>query len=98
MCFFHLFLAKKVTRVRWTTDEKMEIQKLFHVNFTKKKCPNQRECEVAITQSKLAGGHIHVRYWETLKKKVLYMIQNQKWSSLLCVGVCELSVSVIIVG
>ncbi len=72
-----LFLAKNVTRVRWIKEEEVEIRKLFANNFCKRKCPKQRDCEVAITQSKLAGGHIQRRYWETLKKQVYNMIKKQ---------------------
>ena len=70
--------AKKSTRVPWTTAEEAEMKNLFKSFFTRKKCPKQTDCEAAKAISRTKGGVIHLRFWETLKKKVNNMIQKQK--------------------
>ena len=68
---------KKTVRIKWTKDEEEEIRRLPKENFQKGICPRQKDCNLAISKSRAAGGLIHKRYWETLKKKVSHMITKR---------------------
>lgn len=60
-------------RKAWTKEEEEEMKKYFKTYYdgtTKKTCPNRAECQRAIELSKNNGGYIHLRSWETIKKKV----------------------------
>ncbi|XP_033725026.1 uncharacterized protein LOC117315012 [Pecten maximus] len=85
-----MFFCQKQTKrkvVSWTKFEEEEIHRYFVQYFngeTKRKCPNQQQCLQAILFSRKEGGRIHLRHWETLKKKVANMlIQYQRKSCVL---------------
>uniref|UniRef100_A0A8W8MIH0 PWWP domain-containing protein n=1 Tax=Magallana gigas TaxID=29159 RepID=A0A8W8MIH0_MAGGI len=64
---------KKSVRKAWTKEEEEEMKKYFKTYYdgtTKKTCPSRAECQRAIELSKNNGGYIHLRSWETIKKKV----------------------------
>lgn len=60
-------------RKAWTKEEEEEMKKYFKTYYdgtTKKTCPSRAECQRAIELSKNNGGYIHLRSWETIKKKL----------------------------
>lgn len=58
-------------RKAWTKEEEMKKYfKTYYDGTTKKTCPSRAECQRAIELSKNNGGYIHLRSWETIKKKV----------------------------
>lgn len=69
---------KTPTRQKWTISEVNELKKLFKRNFVAGKCPREKDCRRAIALSKQNKGVLHMRHWETTKKKVYNMIQSQR--------------------
>lgn len=61
-------------RKAWTKEEEEEEMKKYFKTYydgtTKKTCPSRAECQRAIELSKNNGGYIHLRSWETIKKKL----------------------------
>jgi hypothetical protein len=61
---------------RWSQEEIDELKILFSEEFLSGKCPRQKAVEAAKARSKINGGVIWKRKWDTIKKKVHYL-QNQ---------------------
>ena len=66
------------TRVAWTSEEVEEIEEYFETNINSGMTPGRQECLKAIEKSKKKNGTIHLRQWETIKKKVWNIIQKTK--------------------
>jgi hypothetical protein len=73
---FYLFAA----RVTWTSEEFKELQMYFGTHIKEQKNVKEKEGLDAIQKSKKAGGKLQRRSWETIKKKVNYIIMQNKKS------------------
>ena len=67
-----------VKRERWTSQEEEELKQLFSEFVSKRECPGQKDCELAISLSKQNGGLVCHRKRDNIKKKVHNMIQKVK--------------------
>ena len=68
------------TRKKWTRSEKDELKQYFEEYFSgrkKKTCPSHAECQQAIEQSRENGGSLHLRSWDTIKKKVNHSLRKR---------------------
>lgn len=69
------------TRVPWTEKEIGEIKQYFkdYISLqSRKPCPGMKEILQVCAKSKASGGAIWKRNWETIKKKVSYLVQKEK--------------------
>ena len=77
-CILHFL---KGTRKKWSPAEKDELRRYFEDYFSgrkKKTCPSGAECKQAIEQSRENGGILHLRSWDTIKKKVNHTLCKKK--------------------
>ena len=75
------------TRKKWTRSEKDELKQYFEEYFSgrkKKTCPSGAECKQAIEQSRENGGCLHLRSWDTIKKKVNHLLRKRCMNNPLC--------------
>lgn len=70
----NLYSITVATRVKWTDQEKEEIEKLFKDNIKSGVTPGLDQCTQAIQAIK----YLKNRSWETVKKKVWNIIQKKK--------------------
>lgn len=50
---------------------------------SQRRCPGIKDCQEAIERSRLNNGTLHRRKWESIKKKVSYMMnytQKRMWN------------------
>ena len=62
---------------RWTEDELKELRNYLSENIKTGVTPGKKACMKAIRKSQAAKGVLHKRGWETIKKKVCYIIQKE---------------------
>jgi hypothetical protein len=74
---FYIQIFTSGERVKWSESELAEVKLYFNSYFTgkaKRKCPGMAECQEAIKRSNLNNGTLCQRKWDTVKKKVSYMM------------------------
>ncbi|XP_062611535.1 uncharacterized protein LOC134273353 [Saccostrea cucullata] len=73
--------AKPSDRVKWTSRELEEVREYFSSYLdgsSARKCPGREECKESIRKSKEKNGVLQRRKWETIKKKVSYLMHFEK--------------------
>ena len=70
--------AKNQGRKTWTKEEVEELHKLFGASLSSRSLPSGHEIKKAIRKSKQMEGKLHLRNWETIKKKLWNMIEKIK--------------------
>lgn len=62
----------------WTDEELTELKEYFGKNIRENRNVREKECIDVIQKSRRLGKILHRRPWETIKKKVNYLIIKSK--------------------